>query len=82
MTDVLWPQNANKYHLSWQTHRSLYVLFHIVICCSLVVLEAVTCYSATRHRASTSTADISRWRYVIITVKPVHRLQIHPIMHN
>jgi len=27
-------------------------------------------------------ADISRSRYVVITTKPVHRLQICPIVHD
>jgi len=27
-------------------------------------------------------ADISRSRYVVIATKPVHRLQIRPIVHN
>jgi len=26
--------------------------------------------------------DISRSRYVVIATKPVHRLQIRPIVHN
>jgi len=27
-------------------------------------------------------ADISRSRYVVIATKPVHRLKIHPMVHN
>jgi len=27
-------------------------------------------------------ANISRSRFVVITTQPVHRLQIHPIVHN
>jgi len=36
-----------------------------------------------RHRASTEPSLIFRvQRYVVIATKPVHRLQILPIIHN
>jgi len=36
----------------------------------------------TRHRTSSALAGISRSRYDVIATKPVHRLQIRPIVHN
>ena len=38
--------------------------------------------SKTTHRASTSTSDTSRSSCVVIATKPVHRLQVRPIVHN
>jgi len=31
---------------------------------------------------SRALADISRLRHAVIATQPVHRLQIHPIVHN
>jgi len=38
--------------------------------------------TVTRHRATQALADISRSGYFVIAKKPVHRLQIRPIVHN
>jgi len=36
----------------------------------------------TRHRASTSIRWHFAFAYVVTAMKPVHRLQIRPIVHN
>jgi len=64
-------------------------LIHIVRCFPVFIAFFCNCHPVvgwimilTRHKASTSICWHFEFAYVVIATKPVHRLQIHPILLN